>query len=112
MQFLVVNWDGTDAGAPARRLAVREAHREGARERAESGMLICGGALLDDGGEMIGSACVVEHGASLGREPVAEGRHIGRRHALVRWRPERGVTAHARLSGRRTSLVTRRAGTA
>lgn len=60
MQFLVVNWDGTDAGAPARRLAVREAHLEGARERAESGMLICGGALLDDGGEMIGSACIVE----------------------------------------------------
>jgi len=60
MQFLVVNWDGTDAGAPARRLAVREAHLEAARKRAESGMLICGGALLDDGGEMIGSACVVE----------------------------------------------------
>ncbi len=60
MQFLVVNWDGTDAGAPARRRAVREAHLEGARQRAESGMLICGGALLDDGGEMIGSACIVE----------------------------------------------------
>ncbi len=60
MQFLVVAYDGTDAEAPARRLAVREAHLEGARRMAADGSMICGGALLDDDGNMIGSACVVE----------------------------------------------------
>ena len=37
MQFLVVAHDGTDAQALARRMAVREAHLEGARQRADSG---------------------------------------------------------------------------
>ena len=60
MQFLVVARDGTDDGAAARRLAVREAHIEGAKAMAASGAMICGGALLDDNGAMIGSACMVE----------------------------------------------------
>ncbi|MCH7943918.1 MAG: hypothetical protein IIB67_11910 [Proteobacteria bacterium] len=60
MQFLIVAHDGTDAGAPARRLAVREAHIEGAKAMAQSGVMICGGALLDDHGAMTGSACIVE----------------------------------------------------
>ena len=60
MQFLVVAHDGTDDQALARRMAVREAHLEGARQRADSGMTICGGALLDDDGKMTGSASVVE----------------------------------------------------
>ncbi len=60
MQFLVVARDGTDDGAAARRLAVREAHIEGAKAMAASGAMICGGALLDDHGAMIGSACMVE----------------------------------------------------
>lgn len=60
MQFLVIARDGTDAGAPARRLAVREAHLEGVRGMSAKGEMICGGALTDDGGAMIGSACIVE----------------------------------------------------
>ncbi len=45
MQFLVVARDGTDDGASARRMAVREAHIEGAKAMAASGTMICGGAL-------------------------------------------------------------------
>ena len=60
MQFLVVAHDGTDAEAPARRQAVREAHLEGVQAMKEDGSMICGGALLDDGGAMVGSACIVE----------------------------------------------------
>ena len=60
MQFLIVAHDGTDDGALDRRMAVREAHLEGAAKRAASGMTICGGALLDDDGKMIGSASIVE----------------------------------------------------
>ncbi len=60
MQFLVVARDGTDDGASARRMAVREAHIEGVKAMAASGAMILGGALLDDDGAMIGSACMVE----------------------------------------------------
>jgi uncharacterized protein YciI len=60
MQFLVVAHDGTDDQALERRMAVREDHLEGARKRAASGMTICGGALLDDDGKMIGSASNIE----------------------------------------------------
>ena len=60
MQYLVVAYDGTDDDALDRRMAVREAHLEGARTRAASGMTICGGALLDNDGTMIGSASIVE----------------------------------------------------
>lgn len=60
MQYLVVAYDGTDDDALDRRMAVREAHLEGARKRAASGMTICGGALLDNDGKMIGSASIVE----------------------------------------------------
>lgn len=60
MLFLVIAKDGTDADAPARRQRVREAHLEGAHALAASGVLQLGGALLDPGGGMIGSALVVE----------------------------------------------------
>ena len=50
MQFLIVAHDGTDDEALDRRMAVREAHLEGARKRAASGMTILGGAMLDDDG--------------------------------------------------------------
>lgn len=60
MQFLIVAHDGTDDGAAARRLAVRDAHIDGAKAMAESGVMIIGGALLDDDGAMIGSTCIVD----------------------------------------------------
>lgn len=60
MQFLVTAYDGTDAEAPARRQAVREAHLAGARELTEKGNFLIGGAILNETGEMVGSAVVCE----------------------------------------------------
>jgi uncharacterized protein YciI len=60
MQFLVTVLDGTDAEAPARRQAVREAHLVGARRMAEEAVIIAGGAILDDEGRMIGSTVIYE----------------------------------------------------
>lgn len=60
MQFLITAFDGTDAEAPRRRMAVRDAHIEGAKQMKESGTLHAGGAILDDDGTMIGSAMIVE----------------------------------------------------
>src|SRR3546814_9217057 len=59
MQFLVTAYDGTDAEAPARRQAARDAHLVGARRMTAEGRFLLGGAILDDAGGMIGSACVV-----------------------------------------------------
>jgi uncharacterized protein YciI len=56
MQFLIIAYDGTDEGAPGRRLAVREAHLANARRLAAEGRIIEGGAILDEEGRMIGSA--------------------------------------------------------
>ena len=60
MQFLVTAYDGTDADAPARRQAVRDAHLVGARGLTEEGRILIGGAILDDAGGMIGSCCIVD----------------------------------------------------
>ena len=60
MQFLVVALDGKDEGAPARRQAVRESHLAGVMKLKEAGNMLTGGAILDNDGKMIGSACVVE----------------------------------------------------
>ena len=60
MLFIVIAKDGTDPDAPARRSNVREAHLEGARALAADGTLQLGGALLDDAGNMVGSALIVE----------------------------------------------------
>ncbi|MFQ5985161.1 MAG: YciI family protein [Alphaproteobacteria bacterium] len=80
MQYLVVAYDGTDAEAPARRQAARQAHLEQVRVLKDQGRMICGGALLDDDGRMIGSACVVEFptraelDAWLERDPYVTGK--------------------------------------
>jgi uncharacterized protein len=60
MLFLVIAKDGTDEEATARRQRVREAHLEGARALAASGVVQVGGALLGADGGMIGSALIVE----------------------------------------------------
>jgi len=60
MQFLVIAKDGTDAEAPARRQAAREQHLAGARQLAEDGVIIAGGAILDDAGRMVGSSVIYE----------------------------------------------------
>jgi uncharacterized protein YciI len=59
-QFLVIAYDGTDPEAKARRLAARPAHLEGVRPLLESRQMLVGGAILDEAGEMTGSATIVE----------------------------------------------------
>ena len=59
-QFLVIAYDGTDPEAKARRLAARPAHLDGVRPMVESRQMLVGGAILDEAGEMTGSATIVE----------------------------------------------------
>jgi len=63
MQYLIVARDGKDEAAPARRAKVREEHLVGARALSERGVLVMGGALLDDAGGMVGSAMIIEAGS-------------------------------------------------
>ncbi len=60
MQFVVIAYVGTDAGAQDRRLAARPAHLENARRMKAAGTLLTGGAILDDHGTMIGSLLLVD----------------------------------------------------
>lgn len=60
MQYLVTMLDGTDADAPSRRAAVRPRHLARAEQFQHAGNLLIGGALLDDAGNVIGSAAVVQ----------------------------------------------------
>ncbi len=60
MLYVVIARDGTDAGAPARRAAAREAHLEVASGLHEDGRLVTGGALLDADGTMIGSMLLLD----------------------------------------------------
>jgi hypothetical protein len=60
VQFLVTAYAGTDPEAPARRQAVREAQLVGARRLTEEGRFLVGGAILNDAGEMIGSAVIAD----------------------------------------------------
>lgn len=61
MQFLVLGYDGTDSGALARRLAVREHHLAGSQRMYSAGHWQDSGALLDDEGTMIGSFIVCDY---------------------------------------------------
>src|SRR5690348_2148295 len=56
MQFLVIGKDGKDKDAKKRRLAARQAHIAMGDELVKKGNVWFGSALLDDKGEMIGSA--------------------------------------------------------
>ena len=60
MQWLIIARDGTDAQAPERRMAARSAHLENAARLQARGHLLVGGALVDEAGRMIGSACVAQ----------------------------------------------------
>jgi hypothetical protein len=60
VQWLIIARDGTDPGARERRLAHRPAHLEGAARMQAAGHFLIGGALVDQAGEMIGSAAVVQ----------------------------------------------------
>ena len=61
MNFLVIAYDGKDDDAINRRMKVRENHLALAKKQHEDGVLICGGAILDDDGKMIGSAMMVDY---------------------------------------------------
>ncbi|WP_236033655.1 YciI family protein [Belnapia mucosa] len=57
---VIFAWDGTDAEAEQRRLAVRGQHMARVRPMAEDGTLAMGGAILDaPGGRMTGSIAVI-----------------------------------------------------
>ena len=60
MQFLLLAYDGTDAGALQRRMKVREDHFRRITLLKKAGEFLCGGAILDDDGKMIGSMIVYE----------------------------------------------------
>ncbi|HEY2803444.1 MAG TPA: YciI family protein [Actinomycetota bacterium] len=60
MQYVVMAWDGTDEGARDRRLATRPRHLERIEPFVDSGHALVGGAILDDGGGMIGSVMVMD----------------------------------------------------
>ena len=55
-QFLVIAYDADDKGAEQRRLAARPAHLDSIRPLIENGAIVCAGAILDEGGNVIGSA--------------------------------------------------------
>lgn len=60
MQFMLLGYDGTDEGAMARRLAVREKHLRLGAELFAKGQMLYGAAILDDNGKMIGSMLVLD----------------------------------------------------
>ncbi len=60
MQFLLTAYDGTDAGAIDRRMNVRGEHLDKIAILKRKGEFLCGGAILDDEGKMIGSMIVYE----------------------------------------------------
>ena len=59
MEFIILAKDGTDAEAPARRLAARPMHLEALKKFKDSGNVLYAGALLGEGGAMIGSGVIV-----------------------------------------------------
>jgi uncharacterized protein len=78
MQFLVLAYDGSDNDAKTRRQAVRSAHLAGIKPMVEQGELRAAGAILDDAGNMVGSAIFAEFptrehlDAWLAREPYVQ----------------------------------------
>lgn len=61
MHFAVIAYDGTDEGALERRMKAREAHLAGAKKMKDDGIMLMGGAMLDEAGKMIGSLMVVNY---------------------------------------------------
>lgn len=60
MQFMVIAFDGRDPEAPARRQRARPDHLAGVEKLLADRRLIAGGAILDDAGNMIGSASFMD----------------------------------------------------
>jgi uncharacterized protein YciI len=60
MTWLVVAFDGTDAGAPARRMGARDAHVAHIAAAAKDGRLALGLPLHDERAQSLGSLMVIE----------------------------------------------------
>jgi uncharacterized protein YciI len=60
MHFLVIAYDGTDDQAPARRMAARERHLARMEQLKREGRALLGAALIDEKGNMTGSAVVYD----------------------------------------------------
>ena len=60
MRHVVIARDGTDEDAKARRLRVRPEHLRQIEPRVDRGEILVGGAILDDGGDMVGSVLLVD----------------------------------------------------
>jgi uncharacterized protein YciI len=60
MQFLLLAYDRTDDGALDRRMKSRPEHLEKIAIVKKAGEFLCGGAILDDSGNMIGSMILYE----------------------------------------------------
>ena len=58
MQFLVMGYDALDEAAAERRLAARQQHLDSMNELRESGNILYAAAILNDKGQMCGSAIV------------------------------------------------------
>jgi uncharacterized protein YciI len=78
---VAIAFDGTDAEAPARRQAAREAHIARMQPMAADGTLAIGGAILDEAGSrMIGSITVTRHASDeaarawMAEDPYVTGR--------------------------------------
>ena len=75
MQYLLIAYDGTDTEAYVRRMRVREDHLKKIGMLKKRDEFICGGAILDNNGKMIGSMIVYDFpdraslDASLQNEP-------------------------------------------
>lgn len=57
-QFIIIAYDGTDDKALERRMAVRQAHIETIDKLRTAGNALCGVAIIDDTGKMVGSMVV------------------------------------------------------
>ncbi len=60
MQFLLIGYDGKDPEAAERRMKVRPEHLEKAAKLKKEGTIICGGAILNELDQMIGSMIVYD----------------------------------------------------
>jgi uncharacterized protein YciI len=80
MQFIVLGYDGKDKNAPARRQKVRADHLALGDELVKSGNLWYGAAMVDEGGNMIGSMYFVDFPSRkeldeyLAKEPYVTGK--------------------------------------
>jgi Uncharacterized protein conserved in bacteria len=60
MVFILTAFDGTDPGAPERRMKIRPEHLEKISQIKKEGKYLFGGAILNDSGIMIGSVIIYD----------------------------------------------------